>query len=715
MTFNPTDHYVWDWTTIHSGTLQHEPCGKVCDLQETVGIYQAIPLSVRSGVAHLMGKNRDVRFGGDERDEWRLHAAMQVQKDPRRGHKILRRALHGSALPRDATDTLLVYCRPRSRHEVGLIKSRPNSATASISSVPPPWVELSQKDLEELRAWLKGKGLGTARAAELEAWLAAYPDQPAVNVPNNALGGEQPEPENKTDHADESGNPAHNGPAIRFMRDRDSRAVDDTAGPRNAEHRTVLNPVEDRSRRRGVPPPEPERNAAQDSDRLRHRTDPHRQLGTYNGYPAVSANPFSTLNGGPPNRQWDNSYGYINVYPPQRSLDDEIYFRSARPAAELDPKVERVGGQDSSAESRREVALVTRRLRSELDDEIEKIRQERARDRRLLEGMAEDLAEIRLERPAERRVRSQSRRRSDASSASSLDRDRFPQDRRYDERRNRVEADEKAPRVREVVVEERMMEAARRALDPKKREVESRRIVGKHENERKQRETEEKVEQLVAELREQQREDPSSRFQIVVRDPYSSRNPRTDHDAYTNKPRPPIIFGRHRSYDRSLSPPPPAIPDPFSPTSPNASPDWYFPIRERDRPYQDYGRGYGLSPVRERPPMASEEREQTRELIAIRDDSWDYYPKRRLDYDHYDTRDKGAMAPWPLPTGPNAKEERDEASDAEDAYLDDEQLKNKMLVKYTSGGPNSAAPQRPVSTFECNPLLMKKTDSNEGN
>lgn len=675
----------------------------------------------------LIGRTRDVRLGGDERDEWHLHAAMQVQKYPRRGQKTLRRALLGSAPPRDATDTLLVYCRHRPRHELGLINSRPNSASASLSPALAPRVEISQTDLEQLRAWLNSIGLSTARVDELEAWLvkqkdiSAYLDQPTVTVPNNELGDEQPKAERKTDRVDESENLAHNDVTIRFMRDGDSRAVDDTAGPRNAEHRIVPDPVEDRSRRRGGHPPETEPIAAPDLDRLRYRPDPRGQLGTYNGYPAASANPYSTLNVGPPNQQWDSSYGYNDVYqsqPRDRSIrfeDDEIDIRPARPAARLNRGAERTVGRDLGAENRREVALVTRRLRSELDDEIEKIRLERARDRRLLEGFADELAEIRLERPAERHVRSRSRRRSDVSSASSSGRDRFRQDRRYDERRNRVEVDEKEARVREVVVEERMMEAARRALDPEEREVESRRIAEKYESDRKQREAERRLEQMARELRQQQREDASKDYQVVVKDPYDFRYSNPVHDIRADDSADRIIIEHDRYHRRGFSPPPVRIPNPFSPVSTNDSPDWYNPVRERERPYQQHENCYGLSPVRERPPIAPEERERKREIITLRDNEWDHYPERRRDYDHYIARDKVAMAPWPLPTGPDTKEERDEAaSDAEDANLDDEQLKNKMLVKYTSGGLNSVAPQPFVSTFACNPLLLKKTDYNEG-
>lgn len=185
--FDATDHYWWDWHPIRSSTIQHQPCGSVCDLQPTLTVLHSIPQSVRQNLHGFINWKYGTGDGDYGPHEWRLHAAVCAKHGAHKSRSFLKRAILGTTLYQRATDTLVVYCRPRREEEL-----------VDDSSEAPPRVELSRNDVDQMRTWMSKRGMSTAKIDELEAQLARNrhipqkSGQPDPNDANQASGNDPP-------------------------------------------------------------------------------------------------------------------------------------------------------------------------------------------------------------------------------------------------------------------------------------------------------------------------------------------------------------------------------------------------------------------------------------------------------------------------------------------------------------------------------------------
>ncbi|KAM0717680.1 hypothetical protein Q7P37_007532 [Cladosporium fusiforme] len=647
VSFNPTDHVTWDWTTVNSGTYRHHPCGSACNLEDTAVAYHAIPQSIRKGVTDLIESDYGPGSVESARD-WHLHAAMRVQKESRKAQKLLQKAILGTILSRGTANTLLVYCRYRPKHITGhsIAGSSVVGVNSSASSVPPnrmPPVELSQTDIGHMKAWLRNKGLSASKIAELEARLVKPIDspfqsgEPAVTTDNHKSENAQPRAEEKINL---DGVPSRSVGTIHV-------APDGAAAYERDRQDHVYLAQHGQPRQRELPP-ETEKSGVPNLSSYDYPVR-QRQPGESYDEPIVIRRDYRDWS---PTRERRHQYRDNDVYAREQPWDlaprDEI---ARRRRAEVEFQLK--DSKDRHAGSKRNIDIPNRRTDEDLADELAEMRQEYMRQRRLDDELADELAEMRLKR----RMRPRSRGGSDASSASG---DRRPG--AYHDKMDHLELERRDYRKREEALNER-------------------------------------------ESRQRQHEDPKE-YSSYAAGPLLRRTT-PDRSSWFRYQEPPedknsslVIFDhdQHRARSRLPSYPPPPPPNPFSPVSPTISPDEYSSGRERIRPYERYEQTSRLSPVYERPSPEFEERKVTHEIrepVTIRDADW-YYPihrDRARSSDDYIYHEPESKLPQFLSRESRLRDVQEEASDVEDANLDDEELKRKMLVKYTGGGVDLAAPE----------------------
>lgn len=159
----------YSYQTLDNPALRHRPCGPTCDFDETLKAWQALPRSVKQAAARWVDDNYSDRI-------WQLHAALPIQKDTRTTRKLLQKAVLGAVASQGMASIMLVFSSTENyiTSDAGSTTAPGDSVSGSSHTYDPTSdggvsrVELSQTDMEQMREWLTTRGLSTAKIAELE-------------------------------------------------------------------------------------------------------------------------------------------------------------------------------------------------------------------------------------------------------------------------------------------------------------------------------------------------------------------------------------------------------------------------------------------------------------------------------------------------------------------------------------------------------------------
>jgi hypothetical protein len=165
--------------TFHSGST--------CDFDDTLRAWQALPRSVKMAASRWVDDNFSHRV-------WHLHAALPIRKDIRATRRLLQKAVLGAVAHQGLASIMLVFSstqrydtsETRGTTAAGDSVSESSHTSASMSDGGASRVELSQTDIEQMREWLTSRGLSTAKVAGLEASVVKQKESAAAAAATQA-------------------------------------------------------------------------------------------------------------------------------------------------------------------------------------------------------------------------------------------------------------------------------------------------------------------------------------------------------------------------------------------------------------------------------------------------------------------------------------------------------------------------------------------------
>jgi hypothetical protein len=92
----------YSYQTLDNPALRHRPCSATCDFNDTLRAWQALPRSVQQAASRWVDDNFSDRI-------WNLHAALPIQKDIRTTRKLLQKAVLGAVSHQDMASIMLVF------------------------------------------------------------------------------------------------------------------------------------------------------------------------------------------------------------------------------------------------------------------------------------------------------------------------------------------------------------------------------------------------------------------------------------------------------------------------------------------------------------------------------------------------------------------------------------------------------------------------------
>lgn len=155
-------------------------------------VWQAVPRFVKQSASKWVEENFSHRT-------WHLHAAIPIEKNIRKTRSLLQKAILGEVVHQGTSDVLLVFTSAddHTASDADTLatteeaKSESSQATAPASEGAASRVELSNADIGQMRAWLVSKGLSTKKIDELESLVAKHKDEATSPTQPTTATGEQ--------------------------------------------------------------------------------------------------------------------------------------------------------------------------------------------------------------------------------------------------------------------------------------------------------------------------------------------------------------------------------------------------------------------------------------------------------------------------------------------------------------------------------------------
>jgi hypothetical protein len=162
-------HYL----KLDNPALQHQPCGPSCDIETSMRAWQAISRSAKSAVTKWIDDNMDD-------SDWCLHAVVPVANRTHRTRAFLQKAILGAPIQPNMSSVLLVFTTAGtySASDVATLARVADTRWESPYPALPaadgatPQAEIPKAEIQQIRDWLIGKGLSTAKLDELENVMA---------------------------------------------------------------------------------------------------------------------------------------------------------------------------------------------------------------------------------------------------------------------------------------------------------------------------------------------------------------------------------------------------------------------------------------------------------------------------------------------------------------------------------------------------------------
>lgn len=155
-------------------------------------VWQTVPRIIKQSASKWVEDNHSTRT-------WHLHAALPIEKNVRKTRSFLQKAILGEIVHRGTSDVLLVFTSTTDSdtfHTDTLdvteeIKSVSGSQTsAPVSEGAVSRIELSMTDVVQMREWLLNRGVSPAKADHLES-LITIRDQVPPKSQQMIYGGDE--------------------------------------------------------------------------------------------------------------------------------------------------------------------------------------------------------------------------------------------------------------------------------------------------------------------------------------------------------------------------------------------------------------------------------------------------------------------------------------------------------------------------------------------
>jgi hypothetical protein len=156
-------------------------------------VWQAVPRIVKQSASKWVEDNYSTRT-------WHLHAALPIEKNVRKTRSFLQKAILGEVVRRGMSDVLLVFTSTddsATSHAETLdvteeIKSVSSQTSAPVSEGAVSRIELSMMDVVQMREWLLNRGVSPAKADHLESLITIRDQVPPKSQQMIYGDGERP-------------------------------------------------------------------------------------------------------------------------------------------------------------------------------------------------------------------------------------------------------------------------------------------------------------------------------------------------------------------------------------------------------------------------------------------------------------------------------------------------------------------------------------------
>jgi hypothetical protein len=156
-------------------------------------VWQTVPRIVKQSASKWVEDNYSART-------WHLHAALPIEKNVRKTRSFLQKAILGEIVHRGTSDVLLVFTSTDdsdTSHADTLdmteeIKSVSSQTSAPVSEGAVSRIELSTTDVVQMREWLLNKGVSPAKADHLESLITIRDQVPQKSQQMIYGDGERP-------------------------------------------------------------------------------------------------------------------------------------------------------------------------------------------------------------------------------------------------------------------------------------------------------------------------------------------------------------------------------------------------------------------------------------------------------------------------------------------------------------------------------------------